>query len=146
MSTDETDLPADVMAFVAEVEARAAKATPGPWKAVVAFDRFDIEQLDGTPVAFNVCDRECDFIIAARADVPTLCRTLREQTARIRTLEDDICIVSCGKCQRAIVGVDQGLAVCPWCERDALHEALREQSRLGIDELRDIGVDVKGAP
>jgi hypothetical protein len=39
-------------------------------------------------------------------------------------IEDDICIVSCGICGRAIVGIDQGLASCPWCERDTLRDRL----------------------
>jgi hypothetical protein len=47
-----------------------------------------------------------------------------ELRAHIRTLEDDIGITSCGTCHRAIVCIDQGLASCPWCERDALRERL----------------------
>lgn len=45
--------------------------------------------------------------------------------ARVQTVDaDDVCVTLCSTCSRSIVGIDQGLAACPWCERDALRDRL----------------------
>lgn len=85
----------DVEAFLQEVEARANKATPGPW-----FDsRYHddqlgphIEGLDERPVAFcSLGAKEHSengaFIANARADIPRLVAIVREQATEIAALK-----------------------------------------------------------
>lgn len=126
------NIPPDVLAFVEEVEGRASKATLGPWtqpledepRAIAAESRPRMSLLgldvDGMVIVESVHDAH--FIRCARVDVPRLCQIVREQAAELRTFRDDFCVVPCGKCKRSIIGVDQGLASCPRCERDALLE------------------------
>jgi hypothetical protein len=96
-------LPDDVETFVREVEARANKATPGPWETdggqvVMTVDPVDddADNDDGVDVC-EVLHRgkgagvfgngTALFIARARTDVPRLVAIVREQGARIRTLE-----------------------------------------------------------
>ncbi len=89
------ELPEDVEAYLQEVEARADKATPGPW-----FDsRYHddqlgphIEGLDERPVAFcSLGAKEHSengaFIANARADIPRLVAIVREQASKIELLQ-----------------------------------------------------------
>lgn len=96
------ELPADVMAFVDKVDALASKATRGPWSirrdeadpddppdtiyAVRAFGPWVyVEHTDADLLATkgDVDGDEAAFIVAARSDVPTLCRIVRERIALI---------------------------------------------------------------
>lgn len=69
-------LPADVLAFVAEVDARKAKASPGPWKRVLAFDGYDIESANGEHVA-QAFANNVDFVHHSIEDVPALIAIVR---------------------------------------------------------------------
>ena len=79
----------DIETMVAKIEARAAKATPGPWEAndsvISAPSRF------GGAWACDVvtADSQEDtaFIAHAREDVPKLCAMWREQQRRIQSHE-----------------------------------------------------------
>lgn len=78
-----------------EIEARAAKATPGPWDATD--DENDGEWSIFQPGAWTPLLRmslaagnsgDARFIAAARQDVPGLCAALREAWDRIALLEE----------------------------------------------------------
>lgn len=85
------DLPADVLAYVVEVETRASAATHGPWiqplsdepRAIVSVDNpaHSLLGLDVDGMAVFERERDAQFIANARVDVPALCRIVREQAA-----------------------------------------------------------------
>lgn len=84
-----TEIPTDILAFVAEVEALVNDATPGPW---TDDNGYRVRREDGEVVAET---KHCEgsnsydstFIASARADVPKLIAIVRKQAARIATLE-----------------------------------------------------------
>lgn len=81
-----TEIPTDILAFVAEVEALVNDATPGPWTD----DNGDIIAPDGRSrrrIATTWEDLNSHFITHARSDVPTLVAIVREQAERIAALE-----------------------------------------------------------
>lgn len=89
------ELPADIEAFVAEVEARANKATPGPWRQGY-YEKWHVfvplnEGLAGCGeervlLGFNeqfVLGADGAFVAHARADVPRLVAIVREQASEL---------------------------------------------------------------
>ena len=83
----------DIETMVAEIEARAEKATPGPWKPKVVSSCYgtngvsagsceDVVGMHGASAA------NCDFIAHAREDVPTLCAMWREAIAERDALRE----------------------------------------------------------
>ena len=80
-------LPADILAFVAEVEARANKATPGPW---TDDNGYRVRREDGEVVAET---KHCEgsngydstFIAPVRTDALTLCAIARDQHAKLES-------------------------------------------------------------
>lgn len=81
------------------IEARAQKATPGPWRlctrAIISDDTVmttiaSCEQSARSTVEQQEYD--ADFIAAARSDIPTLLTALRERDAEIAGLRKDIAI------------------------------------------------------
>lgn len=81
--------------LIEEAEARAAKATPGPWfDARYQDDEHGphIEDSDEHTVAICAIgrperDANAKFIEAARTDIPALCSAVREQDKRARDAE-----------------------------------------------------------
>jgi len=84
----------DIETMIAEIEARAAKATRGPWKPKVVSSYYgtngvsagsceDVVGMHGASAA------NCDFIAHAREDVPTLCAMWREAVAERDALRTD---------------------------------------------------------
>ena len=77
---------------IEEIEARAAKATPGPWKL-----ETHIVEPEGSSQVIRCGDRvDCwnnescanaEFIAHAREDVPWLCETVRQLIARLGAVE-----------------------------------------------------------
>lgn len=72
---------------LAEIEARANAATPGPWEtsAVLTLSGRRYDSVTGTDVEYDVCEfprspsgiEDGEFIAAARQDVPALVAALR---------------------------------------------------------------------
>ena len=62
------------------IEARAAKARPGPWEfaSVTALRTLGV----------NVTAPDADFITAAREDVPALCREVRRLRAALEAITE----------------------------------------------------------
>jgi len=102
-----TEFPVDILAFVAEVEARTEKATPGPWSNCGASDgrcqcglvwsnALDagvlaaIAEDEQTNSSFSH-DQRCDnaiFAANARTDVPTLCQMVRAERTENEALRE----------------------------------------------------------
>ena len=79
----------EILKRLEEIEARAAKATPGPWKWVLDDDpiNFCAEELvdpEGKPVIgvdeylIDISPDDAEFITHAREDVPWLCQVVRK--------------------------------------------------------------------
>jgi hypothetical protein len=95
-------LAADVEAFVQEVEARASKATPGPWEpkewfcseseggwaAVGPHHVADDGETCGGDEAHVEAKQDAQFIANAREDVSRLVAIVREQGARIAEFDE----------------------------------------------------------
>ena len=78
---------------IGEIEARAAKATPGPWQADGQF----VRPSHGSP-QYAECGHlekswneetfaNAQFVAHAREDVPWLCETVRQLVARLEEVE-----------------------------------------------------------
>jgi hypothetical protein len=83
------DLPDDVETFVQDVEARANKATPGPWVSGPSRDEsgaavFQRRGEDDFCLGreFEIDFDDAEFIANARTDIPRLIAIVREQGAR----------------------------------------------------------------
>lgn len=81
-------IPADVLAFVAEVEARHTKTTPGKWVRsvggrIVRVEEFvDEDHDDGVDICETLLSADdAEFVEHAHADVPMLLAIVREQAA-----------------------------------------------------------------
>jgi len=86
-----------------EIEARAAKATPGPWEVksghVESDDRCALVGA-GKPIAHFyrritpggtfLHRRDCEFAASAREDVPWLCRVMRELIAQNAAMREPL--------------------------------------------------------
>ena len=77
---------------VAEIEARASAATPGPWQARFIYRVFQSarrvpDNLFGTHPEQDWPDS--NFIANARADIPALCCSLRQAMQRLRVVTED---------------------------------------------------------
>ncbi len=85
---------------LAEIAARAAKATPGPWAvgrpANSEREAPSIQTVENSGDKWWIAslaearpriDEDADFIAAARTDVPRLLAEVKRQAERVRTLE-----------------------------------------------------------
>jgi len=99
--------PEAILQRLEEIEARAEKATPGPWKwdeipedgagrywGLWSQNRWlsDPEVLGPYPededcLSVEVRQADADFIAACREDLPWLCQVVRELFARLERLE-----------------------------------------------------------
>lgn len=85
-----------------EIEARAAKATPGPWTAKYHHNWFvdigsravSIDPIDKADIEPCACDAE--FIASARMDVPTLVAELKRARELLELFRDNC--PSCEPC------------------------------------------------
>lgn len=89
-----TDLPADVLAFVEGVEARAAKASPGPWHTKIVSSYYGTSGVASGPHEdvvgmYGASAANSAFIAPLREDAPTLCRIVRGQVATNSGLQED---------------------------------------------------------
>jgi hypothetical protein len=84
------ELPADVKAFVQEVEAREKLCVPGPW-TFSPYPKLDargsIESEDIQVAAYVDAD-EAQFIAHARTDIPRLIAIVREQATEIERMKE----------------------------------------------------------
>lgn len=123
-------LPANVLAYVAEVEARANAATPGPW---TDDNGYRVRREDGEVVAETKhCEgsngHDSTFIAPVRADALTLCAIVRAQHAELETPDGEISPKDkpCLTCAARLSQWDSIVA-----ERDALRERLAKLESLG---------------
>ena len=86
----------DIETMVAEIEARAEKATPGPWDVQTVFGVQSVmaesscyDHSEAIAGRYGVHDANGDFIAHARQDVPELCTMLREAIAERDALRAD---------------------------------------------------------
>lgn len=88
-------------AELAEIEARATTATPGPW--IAEEDGLVWANRLGDPVSGSTEMENADFIAAARTDVPRLVAALRAAYAQLRAYESAICFeVTCTGCAKQL--------------------------------------------
>jgi hypothetical protein len=81
--------------LVEEAEARAEKATPGPWRSMKPpYDRIVISDATkigigefAVSVSSDLDTNDVAFIAHTRSDVPSLCATIRELNAHVEALE-----------------------------------------------------------
>lgn len=132
----------DIETMVAEIEARAEKATPGPWKPKVVSSCYgtngvsagsceDVVGMHGASAA------NAEFIAHAREDVPKLCAMWREQQKRIQDHEQWLDGL------RAVWDIPKGTTIHEFMKAMALErDALRADATLWrngvkiLDELR----------
>ena len=90
----------EILKRLEEIEARAEKATPGPWEAKSGYAESDNGCTligAGKPIAYFhkrispggtlLHRRDCEFAASAREDVPWLCKTVRQLVARLEEVE-----------------------------------------------------------
>lgn len=89
------------------IEARAAKATPGPWVLCLTDipARYCIAKHEGRDVGGIDSRADIEFCVFARSDVPELCASLREAWAEAMRLRGLV------KSNEFI----EGSGLCVWC-------------------------------
>ena len=126
---------------LAEIEARANAATPGPWRvtnghpsgtprAVSPVLKFDSLMRAGQPYAENA-----DFIAHARADIPALISALRAAQARVAELEKEHT-----RLRVAIGSVAEDAILCEAGYSSPTFDALVHKIKLRVDSaIEDAG-------
>lgn len=78
-----------------EIEVRASKATPGPWRASertygdTGLFVFCGDETNTTTAASFLTPNDAAFVAASRSDVPALCHEIRVLRASLRMLGYD---------------------------------------------------------
>jgi hypothetical protein len=119
---------------LAEIEERAAKATPGPWYTVDGIwraataptwviaghndphlgkgvcDALEImEWEEGEEPCYTQSDSDMEFIAASRTDVPDLCAEVRRLQDKLELMEATLSIRCADGCNTGVIG-------CPKCD------------------------------
>jgi len=130
----------EILKRVEEIEARAAKATPGPWKWIrYEEDPYWHRELQGASrhvievgPALGVWPEDADFIARSREDTPWLCKVVRHLFAqfaatleRLRKLES--------AARLALQALTEGMADVP-AERDERCAGLRVEAKRALRE------------
>jgi len=135
----------EILKQLKEIEARAARATPGPWKYVdewyPAGPAIIPEKGPGIISWFHENDlvpleqhwANAKFVAAARTDVPWLCKLARELLGRLSKLES--------AAQVALQALTEGMADVP-AERDKRCAGLRVKAKRALREA--LGTAPKG--
>jgi len=126
-----------------EIEARAAKATPGPWRWIPhKGDPYWRYELQGASRHVGVWPEDADFIAACREDNPWLCQVVREFLAQYAAMREPLeWLASIEECGNGFVVGDpvneEHAKHCPECQAIlAARKALQfEAGREFLDRL-----------
>ena len=89
----------EILQWLGEIEARAAKATPGPWAYGEAETEQWVEADDGLvvyreyytkpdPAVYKQTKRDFEFIALVREDVERLCQVVRQLIERLENWKE----------------------------------------------------------
>jgi len=126
----------EILKRIEEIEARAAKATPGPWAYGEAETEQWVEADDGLvvyreyytkpdPAVYKQTKRDFEFIAHVRESSPWLCKTSQELLDRLSKLES--------AARLALQALTEGMADVP-AERDKRCAALRVKAKRALRE------------
>jgi len=129
-----------------EIEARAAKATPGPWRWIPhKGDPYWRHELQGASRHVGVWPEDADFIAACREDNPWLCQVVRELLAQYAAMREPLeWLASIDECGDGFIVGDpvneEHAKHCPECQAIlAARKALQsEAGRDLLDRLRKL--------
>lgn len=124
-------------AQLAEIEARANAATPGPWTADNEYDEPAVVGPDNRDLALFVeTDADAAFLANARTDVPALVAEVRRLRAELAKRDEDARIAA-GECRVAIPepGTDAARLLL---RSKALHEALNKEELAHLKSLAEL--------